>query len=57
MLQGSETKVKESIDWPTAYVIHAPDGQAFFFTQVGDRYLSLSGSGDLVLLGEIAHTV
>lgn len=28
-----------------------------FFTTLGDKYLVLSGEGDLVLLAEIAHTV
>jgi hypothetical protein len=42
-----------------AFVVEGPDGaQAyFFFTTIGDRYLVLSGDGDLALLAEIAHTV
>ena len=42
-----------------AFVVEGSDGaQAyFFFTTIGDRYLVLSGDGDLALLSEIAHTV
>jgi len=42
-----------------AFVVEGSDGaQAyFFFTTIGDRYLVLSGDGDLALLAEIAHTV
>jgi hypothetical protein len=42
-----------------AFVVAGSDGaQAyFFFTTIGDDYLVLSGSGDLALLAEIAHTV
>ena len=42
-----------------AFVVSGADGaQAyFFFTTIGDDYLVLSGSGDLALLAEIAHTV
>ena len=40
------------------FVVQAPDEQAlFFFTPVGDRYLELSGTGDLDLLKEITSTV
>jgi hypothetical protein len=41
------------------FVVTGADGaQAyFFFTTIGDNYLVLSGSGDLALLAEIAHTV
>jgi hypothetical protein len=41
------------------FVVTATDGaQAyFFFTTIGEDYLVLSGSGDLALLAEIAHTV
>lgn len=44
---GIEYKV-ESIEGEQAY---------FFFTAIGDRYLQLSGSGDLDRLAEIASTV
>src|SRR3990172_3358908 len=42
-----------------AFVVEGSDGaQAYlFFTTIGDRYLVLSGDGDLALLAEIAHTV
>jgi hypothetical protein len=42
-----------------AFVVEGSDGeQAYFFlTTIGDRYLVLSGTGDLELLDEIAHTV
>lgn len=42
-----------------AFVISAVDGaQAYFFlTTLGDKYLVLSGSGDLALLEAIARTV
>jgi hypothetical protein len=42
-----------------AFVVAGADGaQAyFFFTTIGDRYLVLSGDGDLALLAEIARTV
>ena len=42
-----------------AFGVEGSDGaQAyFFFTTIGDRYLVLSGDGDLALLSEIAHTV
>jgi hypothetical protein len=42
-----------------ALVVEGSDGaQAyFFFTTIGDRYLVLSGGGDLALLAEIAHSV
>jgi hypothetical protein len=41
------------------FVVQGTDGaQAFFFlTTIGDKYLVLSGSGDLALLAEIARTV
>jgi hypothetical protein len=41
------------------FVVEGVDGaQAyFFFTTIGDKYLVLSGEGDLALLAEIAHTV
>jgi hypothetical protein len=41
------------------FVVEGSDGaQAyFFFTTIGDKYLVLSGSGDLDLLAGIAHTV
>ena len=42
-----------------AFVVQGSDGaQAYFFlTTIGDKYLVLSGDGDLALLAEIAHTV
>jgi hypothetical protein len=41
------------------YVVEGGDGNQgfFFFTTLGDRYLQLSGSGDVALLAEIAQTV
>ena len=56
----SEEKSALADGRPTAsYVVQGSDGaQAyFFFTTLGDDYLVLSGSGDLVLLAEIAGTV
>lgn len=42
-----------------AFVVQGVDGAQgyFFFTTIGDKYLVLSGDGDLTLLAEIAHTV
>ena len=42
-----------------AFVVEGSDGAPayFFFTTTGDRYLVLSGSGDLDLLAEIAHSL
>jgi hypothetical protein len=42
-----------------AFVVQGIDGAQgyFFFTTIGDKYLVLSGDGDLELLAEIAHTV
>jgi hypothetical protein len=42
-----------------AFIVAGPDGAQgyFFFTTIGEDYLVLSGSGDLALLAEIAHTV
>jgi hypothetical protein len=42
-----------------AFIVAGSDGAQgyFFFTTLGDDYLVLSGSGDLALLAEIAHTV
>jgi hypothetical protein len=42
-----------------AFVVEGADGTQsyFFFTTIGDKYLVLSGGGDLGLLAEIAHTV
>jgi hypothetical protein len=42
-----------------AFSVEGIDGsQAYFFlTTIGDKYLVLSGEGDLALLAEIAHTV
>ena len=42
-----------------SYVVRDSDGALayFFFTTLGDDYLVLSGSGDLVLLAEIAGTL
>lgn len=41
------------------FVVEGQDGDLgfFFFTTLGDRYLQLSGGGDLDLLKEIAQTV
>lgn len=46
--RGAAAFTVEGIDGSQAY---------FFFTTIGDKYLVLSGEGDLVLLAEIAHTV
>ncbi len=63
---ASSIQVLSQEDWALldgrparAFVVAGPDGaQAyFFFTTIGDKYLVLSGSGDLALLAEIAHTV
>lgn len=42
-----------------AFVVQGSDGSMgyFFFTTLGNRYLVLSGDGDLALLAEIAHSV
>ena len=42
-----------------AFVVEgSDDAQAYFFiTTIADRYLVLSGDGDLALVAEIAHTV
>ncbi len=42
-----------------AFLVVGPDGAPafFFFTTVGENYLVLSGSGNVDLLAEIAHTV
>ncbi|HLB65140.1 MAG TPA: hypothetical protein VJJ46_09875 [Anaerolineales bacterium] len=42
-----------------SFAVAGADGAQgyFFFTTIGDNYLVLSGSGDLALLAEIAHTV
>lgn len=42
-----------------AFIVAGSDGAQgyLFFTTLGDDYLVLSGSGDLTLLAEIAHTV
>ena len=42
-----------------AFIVEGSDGAPgyFCFTTIGDRYLVLSGNGDLALLAEIAHTV
>ena len=40
------------------FVVQTPEQQAlFFFTPIGDRYLELSGAGDLSLLKEITRTL
>lgn len=41
------------------FVVQGRDGEQafFFFTTVGERYLQLSGNGDLNLLAQIARTV
>ena len=41
------------------FIVNAPDGvQAFFlFTNLDERYLEISGEGDLGLVQEIAHTL
>lgn len=55
-----ESSWTTSDGWPAAEFIVVDAGGAeayFFFTTVGDRYLVLSGSGDLGLLGEIANSV
>jgi hypothetical protein len=47
-------------DRPAAqYTVQGVDGaQAYFlFTTLGEQYLSFSGSGELALLAEIAHTL
>lgn len=54
----SEERLYIAAGWPgVAFVIQTPGEQAyFFFTTVGDRYFSLSGSGNLSLLAEIGKT-
>lgn len=42
-----------------SFEVESPEGERafFFFTPVGERYLQLSGAGDLALLAEISRTV
>jgi hypothetical protein len=42
-----------------AFIVEGSEGARayFFFTTLEDKYLVLSGDGDLMLLAEIAHTV
>jgi hypothetical protein len=42
-----------------SYIVEGQEGDQgfFFFTTLGDRYLQLSGGGDMALLAEIAQTV
>ena len=56
----SEECINLSGDWPAAqFTVQGADGTQSFslFTTVGEQYLTLSGSGDLDLLAEIAHTL
>ena len=63
---GSGIRIVSQEDWtlddgrPAAgFVVEGSDGAQgyFFLTTIGDKYLVLSGSGDLALLAAIAHTV
>ena len=42
-----------------SFIIHATDGfQSFFlFTTLGEKYLEISGEGNLALVEEIAHSM
>ena len=56
----SEERVTLNGEWPAAqFIVQGADGLQSFslFTTLGDQYLTLSGSGDLDLLAEIAHTL
>ncbi len=56
----SEERVNLNGEWPAAqFIVQGADGLQSFslFTTIGDQYLTLSGSGDLDLLAEIAHTL
>ena len=54
-----EEKVFLEGDWEAyKFVIDSPGGEVIFLlTTVGDRYLILSGSGDLEILGEMVGTL
>ena len=63
---ASGTTIESEEEWTLedgrparAFVVTGSDGEQayFFFTTIGDKYLVLSGNGDLTLLAEIAHTV
>jgi len=58
-IQEKQTITLENGQDGVIYVVEGTDGsQGFlFFTTLQDRYLQLSGSGDIGLLTEIAHTV
>lgn len=55
----SEEELTLSGGWRAlVFNVSTPDETAFFlFAELGDRYLELSGSGDLALLAEIAGTL
>lgn len=55
----SEEETMLTGEWRAArFWIQAPEEQAFFLiTTLGERYLVLSGSGDLKLLDEISRTL
>ena len=58
ILEKRELALADSLQG-ISYTIETLEGEQayFFFTAIGDRYLQLSGSGDLDLLAEIASTV
>lgn len=57
-LVSEEELILASGERAARFVVQTPDEQAlFFFTPAGDRYLELSGAGDLDLLKEITGTV
>ncbi|HJW89496.1 MAG TPA: hypothetical protein VJ436_02520, partial [Anaerolineales bacterium] len=58
-LVSEETLSLEGGVQAARFVVQTPEGEQvlFFFTPVGDRYLELNGTGDLVLLAEITGTV
>jgi hypothetical protein len=57
---SSEEEIMLAGDYEAAsFEVESPEGERafFFFTPVGERYLQLSGTGDLALLAEISRTV
>jgi hypothetical protein len=58
-IQEEQTVTLENGQEAVYYVVEGRDGSKgfFFFTTLTDRYLQLSGSGDVSLLAEIARTV
>jgi len=55
----SEKQLMLEEDWPAArFLIRTPEETTFFFaTTIGEKYLVLSGSGDLETLEEISRTI